>query len=350
MDTRMMSALAMAVGMTGLVGSRPRFEGGASPEPGPAPEPAPAPEPGPSPEPAPSLEPGPSPSGVARPEGGYGNFLDNLSDEQLALVPPEFVGSAHLEGLTDLPTAVKVLHDRGAALSKKGVRVPTQSDPPEAWDKFYSDLGRPKEPGGYAVRTGGESGIPEGFALPKEDLEAVQGVLHKAGLSEAQGSAVLTAYAQALAQSQSGLQQQLEQRNREARAVLTRQWGEHTQEHLDELTEFIRQSEGGDELLAELDGNGLGLSPRLLMTMHDLVKKSGALAEAGLAMTSPSGHRLSAKDMEAELQQLTGDPESAAALQDSSHPRHKAVLSRFDALTTALARSDDAARTASAVL
>ncbi len=371
MDTRTMtSALAMASGLAGLSGSRPMFEGdagggggeggGAEGAEGAGGAAAGGGEGGGSGSmlgsgaggaaggatpPASGSSPGGQAGGeggFARPAKGFGNFLDDMSDEQLASVPREFFGSAHLEGLTDLPTAVKVLHDRGAALSKKPLRMPTRSDPPEAWDAFYKDLGRPEKPDGYAIARGEGSAIPEGFELPKEDLATIQGVLHKAGLSEQQGSAVLTAYAEQLAEAQTGISAQLEQRNREARAMLAKEWGEDVQANLDELTDFVKQREGGDELLAELNENGLGMSPRLLTFMHDLVKKSGALADAGLAMTTPGGHRLSVGDMEREMTELTTNPETAAALRDKSHPRHNELSKRLDALAEALGKHDDA--------
>lgn len=59
----------------------------------------------------------------------------------------------------------------------KSVEVPSESDPPEVWDKFYSRLGRPKTSEEYKV---------QGDGIPEPLLKELRSKLHGVGVNQRQ--------------------------------------------------------------------------------------------------------------------------------------------------------------------
>lgn len=121
-------------------------------------------------------------------------------------------------GIKDAPTLAKNWVEAQKAIGKKGVLLPGDKDPAEAWDKVYDQLGRPKDASGYTFV------LPEGRE-PTDADQAFHGrmgqIFHKAGVTARQAEALnagWNAYTDELAAAQ-------KQAVDAEEAALKKEWG-----------------------------------------------------------------------------------------------------------------------------
>jgi hypothetical protein len=96
------------------------------------------------------------------------------------------------EKTPDLSTLVRNHVQLERLLSNEKLPLPKPEDGAEAWDRVHDALGRPKE---------AKYELAEGVEIPDETKEVMDGLFHKAGLSQRQADALYADTAELLTQS-----------------------------------------------------------------------------------------------------------------------------------------------------
>jgi hypothetical protein len=153
-------------------------------------------------------------------------------------------------------------------IGKKDVIVPSENDPPEVWDKFYSKIGRPEKAQGYTLK------IPDGLhpmiKVTPEGEGQWREAAHKIGLTNAQMNALigwhLTTVSNALKQKDESNGRELAQTQKGMRD----EWGPDYPQNIT-LAQRVVKMFGGDEGIKAL--GDLGNNPSLLRMMVNIGKR-----------------------------------------------------------------------------
>ena len=211
-----------------------------------------------------------------------------------------------------------------ALVGKKGVIVPGEKDAPEVWDKFYSDLGRPKEAKEYkfAEIKNAHPKIAEA-KIP----EALRGIVHKAGLTGRQAD-IVNAEVVALLSNTATAQDKmtLDQRNA-AETELRGKLGANYEAKI-ALAKRSLLKFGGQE---GLDAFGdLGSNPKVLSTLISIADRISEDSRGALGFSTLETSHEGAERRIAEINAMNNDPKSP--LRDASHPDHQKIVDERESL------------------
>lgn len=104
--------------------------------------------------------------------------------ELSALIPADYKDREYLKDIKDVPSLFKKLDESQKLIGKRPAGIPQDNAKPEEIAAFNKAFGVPDKSEAY------ELVVPEKGAMPKELIEGVKGVFHKAGLSAKQAKAV----------------------------------------------------------------------------------------------------------------------------------------------------------------
>ncbi len=230
-------------------------------------------------------------------------------------LPAEYRGHAAFANMSDLGALAKEHLNLQGLIGKKGVVMPGAGDAPEAWDRFYKDLGRPDAPEGYEFKK------PEGGAYSDDLAKQFRAWSHKAGLSPRQAQALHDSYFAELtrlnAEAETAEKQQIEA----ATAKLRGEWGAAFDAKI-ALSERAIDL-GGPELSKAIKASGIRNDPTFIAWVAKLGER---LAEhklidgaANAAMT-PAEAKAAIAKLDAEA--IAGGNKHPAV--DKLHPEHAA--------------------------
>jgi hypothetical protein len=236
----------------------------------------------------------------------------------LNMVPKEFRDEPELKNYKDFAGMVKS-HVNLVRMLGREPRVPPQDAPPDAWNQFYSALGRPDTADKYTLPN-----VPEGFEPNPEFLAGMTAAFHQAGLSNSQAHKVAEGFYSFITAQQdadaAGLAAYTERTERE----LKREWGGAYDNNVRLAHQFARDF-GGQDLLDYLDGSGLGSNPLLIRAF---AKAGRAMSEDRLGASRPADFGYTPAEAAAEIERLKLDKDFMAALIDRQHPGHQAAVDR----------------------
>lgn len=185
------------------------------------------------------------------------------------------------------------------------------------WDNFYRELGRPETPDKYPDHS---VKLPEGLELDPQSLADAKKALHEAGLTPKQAQKALDYHVNLLAREHAAQKVEAEKRTTEAKTALREAWGPETDANLALARAAVLQH-GGQELLKELEANGLGNSVPLIKMLHKVATMTKEDISSGGA-----GSFLAGKDRaRARIEEIKSNTETLKALADRMHPNHAAI-------------------------
>ncbi len=186
-------------------------------------------------------------SGAADGEPAAGD-PDLVNEGWLTGVQNEFANDPIMSNVKDVPTLVKNYVNAQRLVGKKGVMLPDENSGEDKWNEFYTQLGRPVDAAGYALKA------PEG---QEEVIQRFAEQAHKIGLVPRQAEAMLD-FLRSTSEQESEAEIEARQAQ-EAQAIdaLKSEWGEGFQTKLHKAQVVAKQF-GGDNFIAELDAKGLG--------------------------------------------------------------------------------------------
>lgn len=251
------------------------------------------------------------------------SWRDSLGDE--------LRDNPSLTKFDDVGGLAKSYVEVSSLIGKKGLIPPDEHSTPEQVNEFYTALGRPETPEGYEA---GSYEPPEILAeiWDVNGVAEVTKAAHELGVSKEQFAGLVDALAQSQARNLEEHIQSVEQRRESVTSELTKEWGATTPQKMDHAKRgFAAAAESAglsvEELAGQLlpDGSLIGDNAALTKIFATLGEQGGELGfrggKGGRGTLTPA----EAKAEAAEL--LTHE-----GMLDRSHPEHKALVSRREAL------------------
>lgn len=245
-------------------------------------------------------------------------------------LPDDLRANPTLAPHPDVASLAKEHINLQSLIGKKGVIPPGEKDPPEAWDRFYNQLGRPESPDKYDL-----NGFkpPEGLPWQPEVQSAMLKEMHAAGLSNKQAARVLAKYAEMQGAQWNDLNGKIGQSVEQNTVALKKDWGAAYDAKVDVANRAFAFA-AGDQMEAFrqvklADGTYAGDNP---LFVRMFAKIGEAMSEDTLK--GSGGRRMSMTPDEAkgEIARMEGDKEIAAKMADRNHPEYGALNAKRNAL------------------
>jgi len=214
--------------------------------------------------------------------------------------------------------------DLEAMVGPDQVRMPGDSSSPEEVEAFWSRLGRPSTPEGYAFSPG-ETATGYDTALSNWFREAAHAVHMPADMAQALHDRFREQAATARAQQW----QSAEHERQHCESQLRRDWGRSYDARLEDARRAVERL-GGDTLKQVFNDSGLGDNPTLVRAFADMGRllSANGIGEHEAAPAAPA----SATQAQREIMRLRSDGAFMAAYGDRTHPSHDVAQQQMDEL------------------
>lgn len=214
-------------------------------------------------------------------------------------------------------------------LGKARIARPQDNDPPEAWNKFYGELGRPEAPDKYGLQKPAD--LPEGLNLPEPYLKFLGEAFHKSGLTTKQAQALfseLNGYAvQNFNTDKTTRQTQMQNLQNE----LELEFGASKPAKLD-AAKRAELAFTDEKTKAFLKDSGLEGHPVLTRLFAKIGEKLADPATDGAGGGSNSFANLSPAQAQTEINAKMADEEFMKQYTNQFHPAHKQAVETMTAL------------------
>jgi len=144
--------------------------------------------------------------------------------------------------------------------------LPTETAEPEEWDNFYNRLGRPEK---YEITT---PKLPEGIEQDEPMGEALNALMHKAGLTNAQAQALHDGYWEQVTNQFNEHSKEQELQLADWDKEIRQDFGKAYDERIDMAQRAVREF-GGEELKKFLENTGQGNNPLLIKMFAKIGEK-----------------------------------------------------------------------------
>jgi len=211
------------------------------------------------------------------------------------------------------------LHDG----SPNVVALPTEEAGEEAWNEFYSKLGRPGDPTAY------DPGLPEDAQVDDKLVDWFRNVAFETGLPNDKFQTVVNKWNEFMSERSQEMQdaqaQSIQQSEAEVQA-LKKEWGKDADGYIAAGQQLVRGAGLDEKTLSQIEAS-IGSAP-MVKLMGILGKRMGEPEFVRNVRENGFGGQNTAQMASAELQRLQGDAEFAKSLYDTGHPGHKANIER----------------------
>jgi hypothetical protein len=144
------------------------------------------------------------------------------------------------------------------------ITPPGKNAKKEDWDRFYSNLGRPKTPEDYALAT------PEGFEADPASINRLKAAFHSAGMTDAQAKHVFDHFSGEAISTQRSQAESTAQAIAAGEAALRQEWGANYDNNVAIAARFVEET-GGAGAVKRLEELGVANDPLVLK----LLSKAG---------------------------------------------------------------------------
>ena len=232
------------------------------------------------------------------------------------------------EKIGDLNTLVRNYSGLQQKIGARGLIPPGKDAKPEDWEGWdgWSALGRPEAADKYDL---GDFKPDERTGWQPEVQGRVLEAGHKAGLTNAQAHAVLTAYHDAAVEAVEAQEKANDEAFKAADTTLRREWGAAYDARLEGANMALSKL-GGQELVDLLAEKGLGNDPRMVKAFAqaaELLGEDQLRGEGGGV-----GNIRTPAEAKAEIGRLKADSDFQKVMTNSSHPEYPDAVKRLQAL------------------
>jgi hypothetical protein len=267
------------------------------------------------------------PAALVNPDGTYaGDWLQHPA------VPEDLRGNAQLATHKSFGDTLKNWATLEKIRGHTVVPIPAENSDEATWGLVWDRLGRPKEPGGYALPDATAAGIPKEQQAAPEFIQGVMADAHAAGLTNRQFTKLLEGWNRRIA---GVLKTQATARaNAETAALgaLQTEWpGPAFAANQALVAQFLRATAPAETVQA-FEQLGLLKNPAFLRWAHRQAVQSRE-AEPNLEVTVTTDQAAAAETEIARIENEVGGP-----LYDDHHPQHGATLKRYKELKAVVAR------------
>jgi hypothetical protein len=232
-------------------------------------------------------------------DGGQQGQGNAQATDFFSFVPEELKGAPWLEKYKTPEDFFKGVDNLQKVAGQKmdGVVRPAADAKPEAWDEFYSKIGVPEKPDGYALTVDAKF---KDLFLPGDDKMVAQ-IFHAAKLTPEQGAALLPKYLEMRAGQMEQLKAQRAEEFNAGKQALQKEWGSKFDENLGNAAKGLDKA----GLLEDLEKQGLGNNPAILK-LGELLNR--ALGEDYQREGQSFSQKAGMEAMKREMDGLTSNP------------------------------------------
>lgn len=166
-------------------------------------------------------------SEVAAPE-----WISGLADDALKSDPS-------IQSFKSVDDLAKSFIETKSLVGKKGLILPGETDPPEAWDPVYNKLGRPEKPEGYKYTP------PTGAKVDEKFLNEFKAQAHSMGMTQKQFEKLVGMRVEFEAKEQASAAEALTKYKQDGETALRKEWGAKFEEKMGTIAKMLK-SFGGD--------------------------------------------------------------------------------------------------------
>ncbi len=235
-----------------------------------------------------------------------GNWYDGLGlDEDTA----NYLAAKGVKGAGDLVNSYRELE----RYQGKSIALPGKGAGSDEWGRIYDRLGRPKDPGGYVLKSMGKS-------MSKEEAAWYRETAHELGLSQKQASGLAKKLAERGRAGVEADETARAEHNSQEFARLDREWGEDKDRNYELARRAARALgiEGG-----ELDalGEAIGSQAGIVRLLARLAPRLGEDSQTGRGTGPGAGGGV---DGFVPISKGAAEARIAAIREDPEHPFHTA--------------------------
>jgi len=246
-------------------------------------------------------------------------------------LPADLKDNPTLSQIPDVQTLAKNHVNVQKLIGTEKIERPKEDWTPEQFSDFYTKLGRPAESKDYDL-DGIE--IPESLPWDNDFQESMLGVMHEAGLTQAQVQKVLGGYISKVGGDFEAATGESQRTRESGIQDLRNEWGKSFDAKVDLAKRAFMAGAGQNfEQVAGLtlqDGSKLGDHPAIIRAFASL---GGKMNEHGLVGGKTSNAIMSPKEASGQRNKLLADPEFLKAYLDATHLEHNAAVDRIKDLT-----------------
>jgi hypothetical protein len=220
-----------------------------------------------------------------------------------------------------LPKIIKTMIHGQRLIGQKGILVPKKDAPPEEWDKYYTELGRPKDPSGYEI--GKPADWPEHIPYQQEVEEAFRQEMFKIGMPAEAVSKIFKWYNGFSLDQHKVYEDQAREAAETGIKALKKEWGPDFEDNY-RAAGGVLVKHGGEDLAGR---NDLKNDPQLL---GFLFKVAQALGEDKLVQGGPGGSQSiddQIDETEGKMKEMVGKGTGG-----EGNPEYKALMIRRNRL------------------
>ena len=245
-------------------------------------------------------------------------------------LPADMRDNPALQSFGGIPDLAKSYLHGQELIGAKGV-IPPKNDSPEELNRFYSELGRPDDVGGYDL---GDFAPPENLPWDADLQTSMLESMHAAGLTDKQVNGVIRAFAQKQGEQYSTAMAQLGETTTRNVESLKTEWGVSFDANVDLAKRMFKHAFGKDHeaisSMAFADGSLVGNNPTFIKAMAKIGK--GMKEDTLRGDETPSQFTKAPHEAKEELSQLAIDEKFQKVLWDREHPEHQRAVAKQAAL------------------
>lgn len=272
---------------------------------------------------------------ISAPWGGANGGVWNIGEGEAAKpwwnALPDEAARKHVEAKQYASPAELALANYNLTRLQTGdpqvLSIPAADAPKEAWDQFYTKIGRPETPDKYELQFGEGVQVDEGMVKFGKEL------FHEMGLPQAKAQAAADKWNAFVQETNAKALEAQDQQNSQELDALKSKWG----------AELDANTAAGRTAVA-----ALGLSNEAIQRIEgavgsaaivELLAMIGKKAGEGTGLIKPNGQydannpdTMSKEQANARITELRGDATFQAKYMDAKHPEHESAMKMMERL------------------
>lgn len=223
------------------------------------------------------------------------------------------------KGPEDLAASYVNLEKRFGVDPARRIDLPADPNDAEGMRAVYTKLGLPENPDGYGLKLDDKA-----TEADKTMLSDFAKTAHELGVPPAHAKGLMDFWMGKVAAAAEAQTQSMNQAAEEGTAELKKTWGAAYDGRMREIGRLLQEN-GDQDLISALDASNMGRHPQLAKFLGKMMDR---MAEPGGQGPGGGGGDVVLTPDQAKAARLTleGDPVKGKALNEASHPQHKAVV------------------------
>lgn len=236
---------------------------------------------------------------------------------------PEYREHPALKDYKDINGVLKSHVELQKMVGTNRLPMPQADWKPEQYAELFNKLGRPEKAEGYQLP---KMEVPAGVELDPAMEQHFRGKLHGLNLTQSQYEGVYKEFIGYLGTQAEAETQARDKFFAEATESLKKEWGDKYDGNV-AMAQKAYDTLGGQEVKALFDKHNLSNNPQVIKFMANLGAKMGEDSATGNGNGQMGG--ITAAQAEAEIKQLSTNPEFRAAFTGARHPGHAEAVQKW---------------------